>query len=77
MEKKEERLIERYMDHDDELRRYVEEHRRYEAAIAEMNSKVYLTPQEEVEKKNLQKKKLAGKERIFEILSKYRNDGTG
>ena len=35
-------------------------------------SKLYLTPDEEVEKKRLQKLKLAGKDRIMEILSRYR-----
>lgn len=77
MEKREEQLIERYICEDEKLRYYVEEHERFEAALAELNSKVYLTPQEEVEKKNLQKKKLLGKERILEILSKYKNDGKG
>ena len=36
----------------------------------------YLTPEEEVEKKRLQKLKLAGKDRIMEILSRRTADAT-
>jgi hypothetical protein len=35
--------------------------------------KHYLTPEEEVEKKRLQKLKLAGKDKIMEILSRYKS----
>ncbi|MBN2283203.1 MAG: DUF465 domain-containing protein [Deltaproteobacteria bacterium] len=73
MEKGDEQLIARYIGEDEELRKYVEEHREFEKALEDLNRKVYLTPGEEVERKTLQKKKLIGKERIFEILSKYRN----
>lgn len=73
MEKGDEQLIAQYIGEDEELRKYVEEHREFEKALEDLNRKVYLTPGEEVERKTLQKKKLIGKERIFEILSKYRN----
>jgi uncharacterized protein YdcH (DUF465 family) len=72
MEKGEENLIALHITHDDELRKCVEEHRQYEKSIERFNQRVYLTPQEEMEKKTLQKMKLLGKERIFTILSKYR-----
>jgi N-dimethylarginine dimethylaminohydrolase len=73
MEKNEKELIEQYVDQDEELRKYVEQHAKYEEILEGLNSKVYLTPDEAVEKKTLQKKKLLGKERIYEILSKYRD----
>lgn len=73
MEKNEEDLIARYIDQDEELKKYVDEHARFEEILEDLNSKVYLTPDEEVKKKNLQKKKLLGKEKIYEILSKYRD----
>jgi len=44
-------LIARYVDRDEELRRYVEEHRRYEETLEAFNKRVYLTPDEELEKK--------------------------
>ena len=68
MERNEENLIAQYIDQDSELRKYVEEHRRFKEILEDMNKKVYLTPEEEIEKKTLQKKKLIGKEKIYEIL---------
>ncbi len=72
MEKNEKDLIARYIGKDEELKRYVEEHNKFEEFLEDMNSKVYLTPDEEIEKKTLQKKKLIGKEKIYEILTKYK-----
>lgn len=72
MEKEDELLISKHIDSDDELRRYVEDHKRLENQIEGFNRRVYLTAEEEMEKKRLQKRKLLGKDRIHEILSKYR-----
>jgi N-dimethylarginine dimethylaminohydrolase len=74
MEKSEENLIAKHINHDDELRKYVEEHRQYEETIEKFNQRVYLTSHEEVEKKKLQKMKLLGKEKIYTLLSKYREE---
>jgi uncharacterized protein YdcH (DUF465 family) len=74
MEKEDELLISKYIDGDEELRRYVEDHKRLENQIEGYNRRVYLTPEEEMEKKRLQKRKLLGKDRIHEILSKYRQN---
>jgi uncharacterized protein YdcH (DUF465 family) len=43
-----------------------------ERQLAELNRRLYLTPQQELEKKRLQKLKLAGKDKIMEILARYR-----
>ncbi len=72
MEQADERLIERFIQQDGELRKNVEDHRKLEAALADFNKRIYLTPQEELEKKKLQKLKLASKDRIYAILAKYR-----
>ncbi len=72
MEKSDEALIARYVDRDEELRKYVDEHRRYEEALEAFNKRVYLTPEEEFEKKKIQKLKLQGKDRIQHILARYR-----
>lgn len=72
MEKHEEELIRSLMDRDDELKRYYEEHLELERQLARLQHKHYLTPEEEVEKKRIQKVKLAGKDRIMEILGRYR-----
>ena len=74
MERNDELLIQKYIGIDEELRSYVDAHIAYEKAIEALNKKVYLTPEEEIEKKTLQKKKLRGKEKIYQILLKYRSE---
>jgi hypothetical protein len=72
MEQKDEELIQTLLEREPELRRYYEEHVDLERQLNALQHKFYLTPEEEVEKKRLQKLKLAGKDRIMEILSRYR-----
>jgi len=72
MEKKDEELIATLIDREPELRRYWEEHGELERQLAAFQGKPYLSPEEEMEKKRLQKLKLAGKDKIMEILSRYR-----
>lgn len=72
MEKSDELLIARHIQQDEELRKSVEEHRSLESTLEDFNKRLYLTPQEEMEKKRLQKMKLYSKDRIFQILAKYR-----
>jgi hypothetical protein len=73
MEKKDEELIRTLLEREPDLRRYYEEHVALERQLGSYQQKVYLTPEEEVEKKRLQKLKLAGKDKIMEILSRYRS----
>ena len=77
MEKRDHELIEKYISTDAELKRYLDEHEEYEKKLQEFNRRIYLKPDEELEKKRLQKLKLAGRDRIEAILSKYRTQGTG
>ncbi|HEX7504060.1 MAG TPA: hypothetical protein VF336_02230 [Syntrophales bacterium] len=72
MERTDEMLIERYIQQDGELKQHVEDHRKLEVALEDFNKRIYLAPQEEIEKKKLQKLKLASKDRIYAILAKYR-----
>ena len=72
MEKNDEQLILSLIDEDAELKRYYDEHLDLERQITGFQQKVYLTPNEEFEKKRLQKLKLAGKDKIMEILARYR-----
>lgn len=72
MEAKDEHLIRSLVDRDPELKRYYEEHVQLEKQLAQMNHKGFLNQDEEVERKRLQKVKLAGKDRMMEILNKYR-----
>ena len=73
MEKKDEELIRTLLEREPDLRRYYEEHVDLEKQLGAFQQKLYLTPDEEVEKKRLQKRKLAGKDKIMEILSRYRD----
>jgi uncharacterized protein YdcH (DUF465 family) len=73
MEQQDLDLILKLMDRDPELKRYVEEHRELEARLDEMNRRPYLTPEETVERKRLQKMKLAGRDKIENILAKHRD----
>jgi len=73
MEEKDEQLIRSLVEREPELRRYYEEHVDLERQLGLLQAKHYLTPDEEVEKKRLQKLKLAGKDKIMEILSRYRD----
>ena len=72
MEKQDLELIDRWAGRDPELKRYVEEHREFERQLEEFNRRPYLTAQENLERKRLQKLKLAGRDKIEEILAKYR-----
>ena len=73
MEKKDEELIQTLLEREPELRRYYEEHVDLERQLSAFHQKHYLTPDEEMEKKRLQKLKLAGKDKIMQILSRYRS----
>jgi uncharacterized protein len=71
MEKAELLLIGKYIHQDEELKQHVEAHKRLEEALEEFNQRRYLTPEEQVERKNLQKRKLREKEKILRVLEKY------
>jgi hypothetical protein len=72
MEVKDEQLILSLVDRDPELKRLHEEHVQLEKRLAQLNHKGFLNTEEEVERKRLQKVKLAGKDRMMEILVRYR-----
>ena len=72
MEKQDLEIIERMMTEDPELKQYIEQHREFEKQLDEFNRRPYLTTAETIERKRLQKLKLAGRDRIELILAKYR-----
>lgn len=75
MEMKDEQTIVSLLDKDPELRKFYEEHRELEKKLADFQHKHHLSPEEELEMKKIQKLKLAGKDRIMEILGRYRQAG--
>ena len=54
-----------------EAERLKREHNELKARLAELNSRLYLSPAEELERKTIQKLKLAKKDRIAAIMVDY------
>lgn len=72
MEERDLAIIQAWIDRDPELKRYMEEHWEFERRLEEFNRRPYLTAEETLERKRLQKLKLAGRDKIEQILEKYR-----
>jgi uncharacterized protein YdcH (DUF465 family) len=78
MEHREEELIRQHLTHDEELRALYTEHQALKQKLEVFRNKHYLTNEEEIEEKRIQKLKLASKDRMMEILGRYRNgNGNG
>ncbi|MDA8431471.1 MAG: YdcH family protein [Nitrospiraceae bacterium] len=69
---KEQEIIESLKSESEEFRKLLEEHHSLDASLSEMDKKVYLTPEEEVERKKLQKVKLAKKDKMAEFIRDFR-----
>jgi uncharacterized protein len=74
MEQRDLELIQQLVSSDPELKQLWDAHEDLEGKLATFTSRLYLTPEEEIEKKKLQKKKLAGRDRMEGILAKYRTE---
>jgi uncharacterized protein YdcH (DUF465 family) len=72
MEQWEEVLIREHADHDEELKSLYREHEEFKQRLESFRDKLHLSNDEEIEKKRLQKLKLACKDRMMEILARYR-----
>ncbi len=72
MEQRDEELIAALLPNNPELRAAYDEHRRLDAEVDKLSSKSFLSPAEQVEKKNLQKRKLVEKDKIMRILAEHR-----
>ena len=73
METDEKTLIEDLKVTNPEFRRLTEEHLQYERRLEELNKLRYLTSEQELEKKQVQKLKLRGKDRMAEILREHKS----
>jgi uncharacterized protein len=73
MEMDEKALIEHLTQTNSEFRQLLEEHLQYEQQLEEFNKLRYLTSEQELEKKRVQKIKLRGKDRMAEILKEYKS----
>jgi len=64
-------LVEQVKRDNTEFRQLLEEHETYEGQLLSFNDLPYLTGDQEVERKRLQKLKLLGKDRMMAILDQY------
>jgi uncharacterized protein YdcH (DUF465 family) len=56
------------------LRRSYERHARLKAEVEELTARPHLTTEEELHRRELQKQKLAEKDKIIKILGEYRRE---
>lgn len=73
MEKHDEELIKQLAESNDELRDLYEEHVALEKELAVFNGRLHLSAEEERQKRDVQKRKLAGKDRMMAILAEHRS----
>ena len=67
-----EAMIARLRQEDIEFRRLLDEHQQYESQLESYTNLPYLSSEQEMERKRLQKLKLQGKDRMLVILQQYR-----
>ncbi|HPW68217.1 MAG: DUF465 domain-containing protein [Deltaproteobacteria bacterium] len=72
MEETELQMIRRLIPKNKELKKLWDEHLDYEEKLEQINKRRYLSTEEEIRRKEIQKLKLRGKDRIEEILRSYR-----
>jgi uncharacterized protein len=61
-------LVEKLCDENPRFRKLFEEHAILEKQLDELDQKPFLTPEQEIERKKVQKLKLAGKDEMESIL---------
>lgn len=69
---KEQEIIERLMKENAEFKKISDEHHKLDGVLAEIDKKVYLTPEEEIERKKLQKQKLLKKDMLAEMIRQFK-----
>jgi uncharacterized protein YdcH (DUF465 family) len=72
---KEREIIERLLKENEEFKKVSEEHHKLDNLLAEIDKKVYLTPEEELERKKLQKQKLLKKDMLAEMVREFKQAG--
>ena len=71
METPEKALIEKLAQEYPELAAMVSEHKEMKAKLEDMNRRPYLSPEDDLERKKLQKEKLALKDRIHTFVEEH------
>ena len=69
---KEEEIVEVLKKENSEFKKLTEEHRDLEELLAKIDSKRFLTPEEELERKKIQKQKLLKKDKMAALIRGYK-----
>ena len=72
MEQKDQTLIQKLCEENPRFRLLYEEHVLFEKQLRALDDRVYLSPEEEMDRRRMQKLKLAGKDEMEMILREYR-----
>jgi uncharacterized protein YdcH (DUF465 family) len=72
MEDLDQATVQQLVDMNPRFRLLYEEHLLLEKELRNLDSRPYLSPDEEIERKKVQKMKLAGKDEMVRILRTYR-----
>lgn len=64
-------LLEKVQGENEEFKKLYEEHLDLKNRVEELNKMHFLTPEQELEKKTVQKQKLKGKDRMIEIIEQF------
>jgi uncharacterized protein YdcH (DUF465 family) len=72
MEQKDQILIQKLCEENPRFRLLYEEHVLFEKQLRALDDRVYLSPEEEMDRRRMQKLKLAGKDEMEHMLRDYR-----
>jgi uncharacterized protein YdcH (DUF465 family) len=64
-------LLEKVQGENQEFKKLYEEHLDLKNRVEKLNNMHFLTPEQELEKKTVQKQKLKGKDRMIEIIEQF------
>ena len=64
-------LLAKIQNENDEFKKLYEEHTQLKHRVEALNQMKFLSPEQEVEKKTIQKHKLRNKDRMTEIIDQY------
>ncbi len=64
-------LLEKVQGENEEFKKLYEEHLELKHRVEKLNKMSFLTPEQELEKKTVQKQKLKGKDRMSQIIEQY------
>ena len=73
MERRDEEIIQQLMIHDDAMRTLYLEHQELKHQLEAFRDKIHLSTEEELEKRRIQKLKLASKDKLMAIIDRHQN----